>query len=585
MKALRPRLFWQIGLPFLFLLLLVLAAVYFYTARVLENYFLEAAFEQLDSLARLVEDRPPQFDRPGELQNWADWMAKTGARATVIDEDGLVLADSHEDPGRMESHAGRPEIREAFDAGRGRSTRYSDTVKRELVYLAIRHQPGGKPPVVLRLAWPLERVNEAIAQVLRPVGTVSLVSLILGAIFSLLFSRALSQRVRKLQAFSRRVAEGDFRPLPVEGQGDELVELAQSLNETASRLDESIRTLTDERNQSAAILSSMSEGVVVVGPDERVIFSNRAFSESLDLPDVSGEGRLLIEVTRQADLLGLIHEALDGEEVVQSELETASPRPRQFQVRAAPVKANGARAVVLVLHDISEIRRVERIRRDFVDNVSHEFKTPLTAIQGFAETLIGGALEDTKNARRFLEIIRDHSVRLSQLTNELLKLSQIETGRLQLHKRPLAVPDLIEACIETTRIKADPKGIALVNECPSDVPRINGDRQHLREVLQNLLDNAVDYTPSGGSVTVEAGAVDEEVRISVKDTGVGILYDEQERVFERFYRTEVARTLATAGTGLGLAIAKHLVEAHRGRIEVESAVGRGSTFSIYLPKA
>jgi two-component system phosphate regulon sensor histidine kinase PhoR len=437
---------------------------------------------------------------------------------------------------------------------------------------------------VLRLAWPLERINEAITEVLRPVGTVSLIILILGTVFSLGFSRAFSERVRKLQAFSRRVAEGDFRPLSVEGQGDELVALAQSLNETASRLDETIRTLKDERNQSAAILSSMSEGVVVVGPDERIIFSNRAFSESLDLPEVSGEGRLLVEVTRKADLLGLIHEALDGDEVVQKEFETASTRPRHFQVRAAPVKANGARAVVLVLHDISEIRRVERIRRDFVDNVSHEFKTPLTAIQGFAETLIGGALEDTKNARRFLEIIREHSVRLGQLTNELLKLSQIETGRLDLHKRPLAVPDLIEACMETARIAADPKGITLFNDCPSDIPRVNGDRQHLREVLQNLLDNAVEYTPSGGSVTIEAATVNEDVRVSVKDTGVGILHDEQERIFERFYRTEVARSLATSGTGLGLAIAKHLIEAHRGRIEVESAVGRGSTFSIYLPK-
>jgi two-component system phosphate regulon sensor histidine kinase PhoR len=300
---------------------------------------------------------------------------------------------------------------------------------------------------------------------------------------------------------------------------------------------------------------------------------------------MSGEGRLLVEVTRQADLLSLIHEALDGDDVVQSEFETASTRPRQFQVRAAPVKANGARAVVLVLHDISEIRRVERIRRDFVDNVSHEFKTPLTAIQGFAETLIGGALEDTKNARRFLEIIREHSMRLGQLTNELLKLSQIETGRLQLHKRPLAVPDLVEACVETTLIAAESKDITLVNECPPNVPRIHGDRQHLREVLQNLLDNAVEYTPSGGSVTIEAAAVGGEVRISVTDTGVGILHDEQERIFERFYRTEVARSLATGGTGLGLAIAKHLIEAHDGRIEVESAVGRGSTFSIYLPKA
>ncbi len=405
MKTLRPRLFWKIGLPFLLLLLLVLAAVYFYTARVLDDYFLQAAFEQLDSLGRLVDSRPPRLDDPVALQEWADWMAETGARATVVLSDGQVLADSFEDPNRMENHADRPEIIEAFAEGRGRSTRYSDTVRRELVYLALRHQPADSQPVVLRLAWPLERVNEAIAEVLRPVGAVSLVTLILGGLFSLLFSRALSLRVQKLKEFSRRVAEGDFLPLIIEGEGDELVELALALNETATRLDETIRTLKDERNQSAAILGSMSVGVVVVGPDQRIIFCNRAFFDSLALSDAPSEGKTLVEVTSQPELPKLVHAALSTGEVVQSELEAATPRLRHFQVRVAPIRAESSSAAVLVLHDITEIRRVERVRRDFVDNVSHEFKTPLTAIQGFAETLLSGALEDPKEQPPFL---RDH---------------------------------------------------------------------------------------------------------------------------------------------------------------------------------
>jgi two-component system phosphate regulon sensor histidine kinase PhoR len=583
LKPLRPRLFWKIGLPFLFLLLLVLAAVYFYTARVLDDYFLEAAFEQLDSLGRLVESRPPPLDDTVALQDWADWMAKTGARATVVRADGKVLADSHENPTRMENHADRPEIVEAFADGRGRSTRYSDTVKRELVYLAIRHQPGIGRSVVLRLAWPLERVNEAIAEVLHPVGAVSLVTLVLGAVFSLLFSRALSLRVQKLKEFSRRVAEGDFRPVAVQDEGDELVELTRALNDTATRLDETIRTLKEERNQSAAILGSMSEGVVVVGPDERIIFCNQAFLNSLAISVAPNEGKTLIEVTRQSELPKLLHDALASGEAVQSELEAATPRPRHFQVTAAPIQTEESSAAVLVLHDITEIRRVERVRRDFVDNVSHEFKTPLTAIQGFAETLLGGALEDPKNSRRFLEIISDHAARLSQLTNELLKLSQIETGRLELNLRPVAVPDLVDACLETAKIKAKPKGLSLDNQCSDDLPRVQGDRQHLREVLQNLLDNAIQYTPSGGKVTISASANGDMVKISVADSGVGILHDEQQRIFERFYRTEVARTLEISGTGLGLAIAKHLIEAHEGRIEVESEVGKGSVFSVYVP--
>jgi two-component system phosphate regulon sensor histidine kinase PhoR len=247
---LRRRLFWKIGLSYLFLLLLVLAAVYFYTAQVLEDYFLQATFEQLESLSKLVESRPPNLDDPDALEQWADWLAESGDRVTVINADGLVLADSHENPRRMENHADRPEVIEALASGRGRSTRHSDTLNRDLVYMAIRNQPGEGEPVVLRLALPLERVDDAIAAVLRPVGTVSLVVLALGAAFSLFFSRALSLRVRKLEEFSRRVAEGDFRPLPVVEGGDELVELARSLNETAARLDATIRTLRDERNQS-----------------------------------------------------------------------------------------------------------------------------------------------------------------------------------------------------------------------------------------------------------------------------------------------------------------------------------------------
>jgi two-component system phosphate regulon sensor histidine kinase PhoR len=328
-------------------------------------------------------------------------------------------------------------------------------------------------------------VDDAIAAVLRPVGTVSLVVLALGAAFSLFFSRALSLRVRKLEEFSRRVAEGDFRPLPVAESGDELVELARSLNETAARLDATIRTLRDERNQSAAILGSMSEGVVVVGADGRIVFCNQAFCDGLDLSDRDWKGTPLVEVVRQSDLLSLVHEALSENEIVEQELEVPSSPPRYFQVSVAPVKAHGASTAVLVFYDLSEIRRVERVRRDFVDNVSHEFKTPLTAIQGFAETLLSGALDDRQNARRFLDIIRDHSVRLGRLTNDLLKLSQIETGKLEIQLRPLAVADLIEACLETAKIKAEPKGLILSADCSPDLPRVSGDRQWLRELLQS----------------------------------------------------------------------------------------------------
>jgi two-component system phosphate regulon sensor histidine kinase PhoR len=266
-------------------------------------------------------------------------------------------------------------------------------------------------------------------------------------------------------------------------------------------------------------------------------------------------------------------------------------------VTAAPVKAleitNGGDAegvakpsgAVVVLHDVTELRRLERVRQDFVANVSHEFKTPLTAIQGFAETLLGGALDDPTNNRRFLEIIRNHAIRLARLTNDLLKLARIEAGKMEVELFPVGLIDLIEGCAETTLLKASRKQITLEIEVPPGLPAVRGDAGLLRDVLQNLLDNAIQYTPECGHIRVTAEAKGREAVISVSDTGIGIPTADQERIFERFYRVDAARSREAGGTGLGLSIAKHIVEAHGGRLWVESIMGEGSKFSFSVPVA
>jgi two-component system phosphate regulon sensor histidine kinase PhoR len=239
----------------------------------------------------------------------------------------------------------------------------------------------------------------------------------------------------------------------------------------------------------------------------------------------------------------------------------------------------------VVLHDVTELRRLERVRQDFVANVSHEFKTPLTAIQGFAETLLAGAIEDPRNNRRFLEIIRDHAVRLARLTDDLLKLARIEAGKLEVQFSAVGVIDLAERCAETALLKADRKQILLEIEIPPGLPPVRGDAGLLRDVLQNLLDNAIQYTPPGGQIHVSAAATEREVVITVADTGIGIPLADQERIFERFYRVDAARSREAGGTGLGLSIAKHIVEVHGGRLLVESEVGAGSKFSFSIPLA
>jgi two-component system phosphate regulon sensor histidine kinase PhoR len=587
----RSKLVWKLGGAYVLLIALALAAVDWFTVRALREDYVRAGFDRLDSLSRLAAHQPPPSTDPAALALWAASLAHAGVRVTAIALDGRVLADSERDPQLLENHSGRPEIQQAFAAGRGQAVRYSESVGRDLLYLAWRHAPAGHPPVALRLAAPLAAVNEAVSALRWRLWGASLVILLAAAGVALLYSRAVAGRIERLKQLAGRVAAGDFRPLPVEHEGDELSALGRALNETAARLEQSIATLTGERNRSAAILRSMVEGVAVIAPDGRVLFLNEAFCTALGVPALPAAGESaprLIEVIRNPELVSVVQRALAGEASAQTEVNVgAAGAQRHFAAIAAPVRhaaeeSTLAAGAVLVLHEITELRRLERVRRDFVANVSHEFKTPLTAIQGFTETLLGGAIHDQANRARFLEIIRDHATRLARLTDDLLKLSSIEAGKLDFDFRPVNVGDLIESCVETTRLRADQKRLTLIVDYPDDLPAVRGDARRLAELLQNLLDNAVQYTPEGGRITVRAAPDGRWVRVSVTDTGIGIPADQRQRIFERFYRVDSARSREVGGTGLGLAIARHLAEAHGGRIEVQSEVGRGSTFTLIL---
>ena len=412
-----------------------------------------------------------------------------------------------------------------------------------------------------------------------------LVILLIAGFLSILFLRSVAARIRRLKQFADRAAAGDFTPLEKDHGRDELADLAQALGGTVAQLGQSIHTLTEERNRSAAILASMVEGVAVVAGDERVLYCNQAFEQILELPEGSSQGKKLIEALRQVELVAAVRQVLPGGEEITGEVEVGTVRPRSFAVTAAPVHAAGANSAVLVLHDITELRRLERVRRDFVANVSHEFKTPLTAIQGFAETLLGGALEDTVNRAHFVEIIRDHARRLARLTDDLLKLSRIEAGRLELELRPVRVAALVNGCVETARLKAEAKGLRIHVLLPDGLPPVRADGAQLGEVLQNLLDNATQYTPPGGQIDVTATSNADGVTFTVADTGIGIPESDLKRIFERFYRVDAARSREAGGTGLGLAIARHIVDAHGGRIWVESAVGQGSRFHFRIAAA
>jgi two-component system, OmpR family, phosphate regulon sensor histidine kinase PhoR len=592
-RHVRRKFFWKLALTFLALLSGALLAVDFLAEHALRASYENNAYHELQSLVRLIRVHPLPItslpvqtpDEISVLHGWVSNAAKSGARVTIIASDGRVLADSESETGTMENHGGRDEVQSAFQTGEGRAIRESVSVKRPLIYYAVRESLPDGTPIVLRLALPVEGIDESLWQFRTSLWLWSLLIFLIAGGVALLMSRSFADRVERLREFSLRVAEGDFRPLSADGTGDTLEALGASLNQTAGRLDRTIRTLTEERNLSSAILGSMVEGVAVVNAAERLVFTNPGFASilGLDVPPVAGSS--LLEVVRQTELIGAVRRVLAGEPRVESEISTGTLRQHFFAATVAAVRAGDTSGAVIVLHDITELRKLERIRRDFVANVSHEFRTPLTAIQGFAETLIAGALDDPQNRGRFLNIILEHARRLARLTEDLLKLSQMDADRLEIEINPVKVSQLVESCYETARHRAAEKELTLTLApgLSQNLPDVAGDARRLQEVLQNLLDNAIQYTLPGGKIILSAELKNNSVVFTVSDTGIGIPTADQPRIFERFYRVDAARSREAGGTGLGLAIAKHLIEVHGGRIWVESEVGVGSRFHFSVP--
>jgi two-component system, OmpR family, phosphate regulon sensor histidine kinase PhoR len=573
------------------LLISALLAVDYFAERALRRDYERATYSKLTGIAGIAQARaralpalPPALPEDvTKLNEWVAQMAASGARVTIIGSDGQVLAESQSDPQTMENHANRPEVREALASGSGRAIRRSVTVDRDLLYYAIRYDTASGPPIVLRFALPIETVNEVLQSFRRSLWLSSFIILLVAGVGALQISRVFTDRVERLKDFSRRVAAGDFTAIPADSSGDALDALGASMNRTAAQLDETIRTLTEERNLSTAILGSMVEGVAVVNGSERLLFANQGFAEILNLRFPPKSGSALVEIVRQTELIEAVRNVLHGEARVEAEIVTGTLRQKYFAATVASVRAGDTLGAVVVLHDITELRRLERVRRDFVANVSHEFRTPLTAIQGFAETLLAGAIDDAQNRVRFLEIILEHARRLARLTEDLLRLSQMDSDRLELEIDEVSVSQIVDSCLATAQHRALENGLKLAVNTPENLPSVAGDRRRLAEVLQNLLDNARQYTLPGGEIVLSAEAQELEVVFTVSDTGIGIPRVDQSRIFERFYRVDAARSREAGGTGLGLAIAKHLIEAQGGRIWVESEIGKGSHFHFSVP--
>lgn len=607
----RPRrLAFRLALASLAVALPALLAALVTTASVVRAGAVSSTFARLDGIAEVALANPPEDESRSALLEWALRLAAfeaaaressatptgTERRVTLVAEDGAVLADSHDDPAAMDNHADRPEVAAAFRSGYGRSQRFSSTRGEDLTYVAVR--PSWNPGVVLRLAEPVVQIEETIRAVLIPVALAVLITALAGGGFSLWYSRRFTERVERLVRFSERVAQGDFTPETAPLRPDELDELLVSLNRTAAALERTFTSLTQERNQGATILSSMVEGVAVLDRNLRVQYVNRAFREVLSLPGTSWqeyEGLDARRVLEEKQLLKMLKAAMRGK-AREREL---SVRGREVLARGAPIRppaeptagaagaerrAAGAEpeGAVLVVMDVTRLHALERVRRDFVANLSHELKTPLTAIRGFAETLLDGKVEAADEHERFLRIIREHAVRLSRLTDDLLKLARIEAGKMDVETLPVRLPDVITFVLDSARVKAGKRTLRVAGG--EEDGTIHTDPNLLTEILQNLVDNAVQYSSEDGRVEIETKSRGGQVVISVRDDGVGIPKAHRSRIFERFYRVDPARSRAVGGTGLGLTIARHTAEGLGGRITVSSQPGKGSVFSLALPR-
>ena len=528
----------------------------------------------------LIRNTPTGSDQ--DLDDEADRLSQLiGARVTLIAPDGKVLGDSDLDGQALadvENHAQRPEVQEARARGVGIEARYSTTVRIEMLYAAV----TARHPRVryVRVALPLTTVAEQI----RRVGTQAVIAFALAIPFALalawLASAVLSKRVRAIAAVAQRYKEGDLsRPIYDYGP-DELGEVARVLDGSVQQLGRRLDELSRDRARLDAILSGMVEGVLVLDGHGRIQLANRAARAMLRMDDTS-IGRPYVEVIRHPEIAEQLGTALRGEDIDSRELALTRDPGRTFVARAAPVARGGGGGAVLVLHDITDLRRADQIRRDFVANVSHELRTPLTAIRGYVEALLDGET-DAEDTKKFLEIIARHSARMERLVSDLLRLARLDARQEALDLAPCDLQQLFNTVVGDVAQTAEAKRQMVTTAVDPAACRITADPAKLHDVLRNLVENAVHYSPDTATIRLEARRENGAVRISVSDSGPGIPPDDLSRVFERFYRVDKSRS-RPGGTGLGLAIVKHLVELHGGQASAENRPEGGARFVITLP--
>ncbi len=581
----------------LVLIVTSVVAANLYLASVLEAELTQRIRAELDVRLALMER---QIGR--EIIDWTDVAAcdrladdlgqRSGTRVTLVRQGGTVVGDSEittESLAALESHAGRPEIAAALNGVTGSETRVSATLKRRMAFVAGPVRSGATIVGAVRAGIPLTEVEDAVARIHRALGIASLLAIAVALLISSGAAQFISRGLRDIIAIARRMAEGDLTARTLTTGRDELGDLGRTLDQLADNLSTSLRDLRAERDRLGRILEGMNEGVLVIDADRAVVLLNPALRTMLQAePPRTGPATDVMPAPAIAlvpeNLHAVLEKSLASNAPATGEIDAGPSGRRRLLVHAAPLSGK-PRGCVAVLVDVTEIRRLESIRRDFVANVSHELRTPVTAVRTALETARGVAKSDPASAERFLDMAFRNAERLASLVQDLLDLSRIESGELKLDAAGVDISAVFAQVLGNFVAPAERKHLRLSHTVPADLPSVCADRRALEQVVSNLLDNAVKYAGDGGSITLRAARLGRWIRLAIEDTGPGIGPQHLPRLFERFYRVDEGRSRDRGGTGLGLAIVKHLVEAMGGAVEVESTVGKGSTFSVTLPMA
>ena len=581
------RLHWRIALAYTVLIIASMMAISIYLANFVRDTYVSNLEEQLEHEAGLLSETTAPFfigqlDSDGLQQAGERIGATIEARVSIMSIDGTVLADSWEDPGSMGNHAGRPEVSGALSTGLGRDTRVSRTVREEMLYTAVPIETEGTTVGIARVAVPTSEIDDNVNRIIATISLSGVVVALIAIALGYVLARRSSQSVRSVVEAARRLGSGelDYR---IQSQGaDETQELALAFNSMATQLRDMIGNVSGERAKLAAVLSTMTDGVVLVENDGQVTLTNQAAETFLGLSGEDVTGTQFIELVRDHELQRLIAHCLARGEILFEEVELLHPR-RLLSAFATPLTIDGSPGVLLTLHDLTRIRQSETSRREFVSNVSHELRSPIASVRALVETLQEGARNDPDVADDFLKRIGNETARMSDIVEELLELSRLETGQVPVNMRAVDLRELWESVRSQCQARADAKGISVQSLGTGDVNIALGDETMLRQVLANLLDNALKFTPAEGTVSFNTRLKDRLVEVSVSDDGPGIDREHLPHIFERFYKVE--RSRHDEGTGLGLAIVKHIVQAHGGEVAVESELGAGSTFSFTLNRA